>query len=564
MILKRIRMLHLHLFRTFLYRQQNTMDLKMLLNDVNKPLQTLTSFYTTYVLPYVKRRSPQTFIAAAIAAFFSYQVYSFVRVPKSLRHIPAVPFWAYMRSALSEEGIDLRTRNVILPVLKNSPNGIYLRPNRFGWCVSVAGPSAMKTLLLRKDDFEKHQGIVLQPESLFSKFIGTQNIVALNGSVWKKHRMIANPAFHRSMPVKLFGRLCEKMMTQFEKEGDGINNVNVPMFLQRFTLDVIGLAAFGYDFEALDDPNNAKVGTYNAIMDGFRNPVFFFFPILEKRFLWALPKRRAVHKKMDDMNQIFYSIIENKRQTLANMKESAEDAEKDLLTLMLEANADSKDAGDRLSDSELRDDLAIFFLAGHDTTSNALSFALYHLAVNPKIQEKARKEVIEVLGDGDDIVYPNASQCSDMKYIYMVMKETLRLEPPAQNTTLRLNKEDFELAGTFIPKGSSVSADIYVMHHNPSIWKDPEAFIPERFAPGGESESKAGNGLFWVPFGNGARQCIGMNFSLAEQKVLLSMMLRKFTWTLADNSINKDGIVLGGGTGIISPKDLHLKFSKRF
>jgi hypothetical protein len=122
----------------------------MLLNDADKQLQTLVSFYTTQVLPYVKGRSPQTFIAAAITAFFSYQVYNFVHVPRRLRHIPAVPFWAYMNSALSQDGFDLRARNIILPVLENSPNGIYLRPNRSGWCVGVAGPSAMKTLLLRK------------------------------------------------------------------------------------------------------------------------------------------------------------------------------------------------------------------------------------------------------------------------------------------------------------------------------------------------------------------------------------------------------------------------------
>jgi hypothetical protein len=85
-------------------------------------------------------------------------------------------------------------------------------------------------------------------------------------------------------------------------------------------LDVIGPAAFGYDFEALDEPKNAKVDTYNTIMDGLRNPAFFFFPILEKRFLWALPKRRAVHKRTDSMNKIFYNIIENKRQILSNMK----------------------------------------------------------------------------------------------------------------------------------------------------------------------------------------------------------------------------------------------------
>lgn len=135
-------------------------------------------------------------------------------------------------------------------------------------------------------------------------------------------------------------------------------------FRLSFTLDVIGLAAFDYDFEALNDPKNAKTDTYNRVMDGIRNPMYFFFPVLEKRFLWALPKRRAVHKRMDDLNEIFYTIIEKKRRTLAKMKDSSEDSEKDLLTLMLEANAESKDVKDRLSDSELRDDLSVFFLAG--------------------------------------------------------------------------------------------------------------------------------------------------------------------------------------------------------
>jgi cytochrome P450 len=129
-------------------------------------------------------------------------------------------------------------------------------------------------------------------------------------------------------------------------------------------LDVIGLAAFDYDFEALDNPNNEKVDNYNLIMHGIRNPFFFFFPVLEKRFLWALPKRREIHRTMDKMNKLFYSIIENKRQTLASQKGSVEDAEKDLLTLMLEANEDSEDPEHQLSDQELRDDLAIFFLAG--------------------------------------------------------------------------------------------------------------------------------------------------------------------------------------------------------
>ncbi|KAG2187286.1 hypothetical protein INT44_004971 [Umbelopsis vinacea] len=539
-------------------------SLQVLADNANQHLENISAFYAQHILPYVKGRSSKTYIAAAIAAFFSYRVYKMAHVPKNLRHIPAVPFWPYMRSLLSGEGIDIRTRKIILPVLAKSPNGLYLRPNQRGWSVGVAAPLAMKTLFLRIGDYPKDQQPLKNEDSLAFKFIGGENIIALNGPVWKKHRMIANPAFHRSMPVKLFGRLSEKMMLQFEKEGDGLENVNVPNFLQRFTLDIIGLAAFGYDFEALEKPGNDKVNTYEDILAGVRNPLHFFFPTLDKYFLWALTKRRDLHSRLGDMNDVFNNIIENKRQTLAELKGSIEDSEKDLLTLMLEANEESNDADHRLSNSELRSDLVIFFVAGHDTTSNALSFALYHLAANPHIQEKARKEVIDILGDGNEFVHPTSAQCTEMKYLYMIIKETLRISPPAQNSSPRDCAEDIELAGSFIPKGTALNADIFVMHHNPAIWKNPETFDPERFAPGAESESKAGTGLAWVPFGNGPRQCIGMNFSLAEQKVLLSMLLQKFTWELPENSINKDGLVLNGGISIISPRDLHLKFTPRF
>ncbi|KAH8555197.1 cytochrome P450 [Umbelopsis sp. PMI_123] len=530
--------------------------IQALVNDTNQYVKNLSSFYANHILPYIRRRSRYAFIAGAVAAFIGYRLFKMSQIPKNLRHIPAVPYWTYMRSVLSSESADFRAQRIILPVLSKSPNGLYLRPYRGGWNVCVAGPAAIKALFIRKDDFPKHESFSSQHESLLNRFIGSESIVASNGS-------IANPAFHRSMPVKLFGRLCEKMMLRFEKEGDGLDNVDVPMFLQRFTLDVIGLAAFDYDFEALDTPANEKVDNYNHIMDGIVKPIYIFMPTLEKRFLWALPKRRELHRKMDEMNKLFYSVIEQKRHTLASKKDSVEDAEKDLLTLMLEASEESTEAQRRLSDTELRDNLAIFFLAGHDTTSNALSFAIYFLAAYPNVQEKARKEVIDILGDGDDIVYPTSSECSQMKYVYMVMKETLRICPPAPNTSPRKNNEDVELAGTFIPKGSSMTAEIYALHHNPAVWNDPETFRPERFGPGGENELKAGTGLPWLPFANGPRQCIGMNFSLTEQKVVLSMLLRRFTWSLPNDSINKDHVVLGRGMGILSPKDLRVQFAKR-
>jgi hypothetical protein len=123
--------------------------LQVLADDANKQLENLGSFYVNCILPYVQQRSSYTAIAAAVVVYFSYRVHKLSEIPKNLQHIPAVPYWPFMRSLLSGESIDHRVRKYILPVIANSPNGLYLRPVRQRWAVGVAGPAAMKGLLLR-------------------------------------------------------------------------------------------------------------------------------------------------------------------------------------------------------------------------------------------------------------------------------------------------------------------------------------------------------------------------------------------------------------------------------
>ncbi|KAJ2964876.1 hypothetical protein NQZ79_g334 [Umbelopsis isabellina] len=526
-------------------------SVESLMAELGNDADRLTAFYSQHMLPYLASRSKATYIATAIAAFFSFKLYKMSHVPKNLKHIPAVSFWAYMRSVLS--GRPLCDRMALTySALAKSPSGLYLMPSRGGWGIGVAGPQAMKTFFLRKAD----------KNFLAARLIGAQNILQLNGSVWKKHRMIANPAFHRHMPVKLFGTLCEKVMTQFEMEGDGLSHVNIPDMMQRLTLDAIGLAGFGYDFQSIENPNANTAQLYNDVVKVLRNPIFFFFPFLEKHMLWAFPYRQKQHKSLDILHGLYDSIIANKRKVLSQQKEREENPEKDLLTLMIEAGQD--DPSQALNNEELRENLSIFFIAGHDTTSNALSFALYWLAVNPDIQKKAREEVIGIIGDGADTVYPTEAQTSEFKYLFMIMKETLRICPPVPRSQLRRVEEDTELAGVVIPKGVHMQADIYFTHHNPNIWKDPEVFRPERFAAGGENEENAKHGLAWAPFGGGARQCIGMNFSFAEQRVILAMLLRKLTWSLPEDSIHTDHLKFSGGFGFLTPKTLHINFQKRF
>lgn len=114
------------------------------------------------------------------------------------------------------------------------------------------------------------------------------------------------------------------------------------------------------------------------------------------------------------------------------------------------------------------------------------------------------------------------------------MKETLRINGPASKVVSRIATEDTTLSGTFIPKGTMLTVNIFDIQHSNTYWKDASKFNPDRFSENGEAARGSGDGNAWLPFGNGARQCIGMNFSLNEQRVLLSMLC-KFTLCIIYN-----------------------------
>lgn len=108
----------------------------------------------------------------------------------------------------------------------------------------------------------------------------------------------------------------------------------------------------------------------------------------------------------------------------------------------------------------------------------------------------------------------------------MVIKENLRRNGPVDNLIPRNTQQDIDLNGTIIPKGSRISVNVTSIHMNPKLWHDPESFIPERFERGGEFDGH--DGFTWIPFSNGSRQCIGLNFSLTEQRIVLAMLCKSF------------------------------------
>ncbi|KAI9276458.1 cytochrome P450 [Umbelopsis sp. AD052] len=511
------------------------------------------------LLPSVKR-SKFKYLGAAIALYVVNRLYRVFAYPKKLGHLERVPVLSTLKSLIASENDLDRARKFLLPRWKET-DGIMAAWGQFGWEVVVSNPEAARAVLYKTEIFPK-SSVFENPKhkTLIVKFFGNTNMSLANAHEWRKRRKIANPAFKRSMPAKTFALLTSRMFEQIEKI-DG--PVHVQKVLQRFTLDAIGLIGFGFEFNATNTPEGEWVRTYNDVADNIADFRYLFLPALDTTYIGLFPERQKKHESLNRLNKLFDQIIKNKKLELAKgASNNVEDNEKDLLTLMIEAG-NGDDQHEPLTSEELRDELVLFFIAGHDTTSNTMTAALYFLAANPDIQTKARREVLDVLGDDPLDVWPTVDQLKEFPYLTKVMKESVRLAPSAPALLVRDATVGTELNGVIIPKGTLVKVDVISLHYNPNLWKNPTKFDPERFAEGGELESMPST-YAYLPFGGGSRQCIGMNFSLAEQRVALSSILRKYELSLPEGSIHKDGIVFGSQMLNFGAKEMNINFTPRY
>jgi cytochrome P450 len=186
---------------------------------------------------------------------------------------------------------------------------------------------------------------------------------------------------------------------------------------------------------------------------------------------------------------------------------------------MLQAARDED--GSRLSDREIRHQTMTLAFAGHDTSTSTIAFMLYELARHPEVLARVYAEQDDVLGGAD----PTAEQLGrGLPVLDMVLDETLRLYPPAWVGPRRAIDE-FEFEGMHVPAGSYVAYSSWASHRLPQVFPDPDAFVPERFAP--ECKAALPKGAY-VPFGAGSRICIGMRFGQMEIKAVMSLLLQRF------------------------------------
>lgn len=327
---------------------------------------------------------------------------------------------------------------------------------------------------------------------------------------WPKAHNILMPSFSLQAMKGYHDRMLDIALQLVQKWArlNPDESIDVADDMTRLTLDTIGLCGFDYRFNSYyrETPNPFIVSMVRALDEAMHYGSRL--PIQNKLMLIS---KRQYERDIQSMFSLVDKII-------AERKASGDQGGTDLLARMLTAK--DPETGQQLDDQNIRYQIITFLIAGHETTSGLLSFAIYFLLKHPEVLEKAYREVDEVLTGP----LPTYEQVLKLKYVRMILNESLRLWPTAPQFSL-FAKEDTVIGGKYpIQKGEAVSIIIPKLHRDKGAWgEDAELFRPERF----EDPAKVPNHAY-KPFGNGQRACIGMQFALHEATLVLGLILQQF------------------------------------
>ncbi|CAN6467118.1 unnamed protein product [Victoria cruziana] len=362
-----------------------------------------------------------------------------------------------------------------------------------------------KFSLFRKDD----------PSPPVKALLG-KGLVLISGEKWAEHRRVINPAFHvdrlKGMATTM-ASLTASMLTAWAHED---KEVDVHEQLKELTANIIAHTAFGSSyregkeiFKAQEELIDLTVATFGRITV----PGFQYLPTKTNRQMWKLEKRAR-----DTLKLIINSRFKS--------AEEAGDLGDDLLGKMMESSR-GEDGRTSLSLKEIMDECMTFFFAGHETTANLLTWAMFLLSVYPDWQTRLRQEVMDLCGTDT----PDADMLGKLKLTTMFLMETLRLYPPVL-VILRKTTEELKVGNVLIPKDVTIMIPIFMVQRKPEYWgEDADEFNPMRFSQGNSRAANHPSAI--LPFSFGPRVCVGQNFAMMEGKLVLAMILQRFSFSLS-------------------------------
>lgn len=331
-----------------------------------------------------------------------------------------------------------------------------------------------------------------------------KGLLTSEGDFHLRQRRLVQPAFHRQRMAGYADVIAMYAARTADRWQDG-QRVNMAQEMMRLTLAIVGKTLFDADVE----DEAPQIG--HALTESLHAVNRMLLPGGSTAARLPLPASRRAEEARGRLNDTIYRIIRERRAT-------GEDRG-DLLSMLLEARDEDHDGG-QMTDEQVRDEAMTLFLAGHETTANALIWTWYLLAQNPSEERQLHREVDRVLAGR----VPTIDDLPNLPYTRMVLSEVLRLFPPAY-VIGRQPMEDYTVRDWVIPAGSTVFASQYVMHRDPRYWYDAERFDPLRWTP----EEVAKRPKFsYFPFGAGPRVCIGEGFAWTEGILAIATLTQRW------------------------------------
>ncbi|KAM0726381.1 Cytochrome P450 6k1 [Formica fusca] len=353
--------------------------------------------------------------------------------------------------------------------------------------------------------------------------LGYANLFFLKNPTWKMLRLKMTPFFTPSKLKKMVN-LIEECATNLTEYLDSLNLENKGKIVEtrelssKFTTDVIGSTAFGLNTNSFKD-TNIEFYKHGRMIFGIEHGLeliaVLYMPILAR-----LAGLTIFGKQTDAfLRKVFWETIVR--------REKSGEKRNDLIDILIELkriHGDEDIGGFKFNGDDLLAQAAIFFAAGFETSATTLSFALYELALHPEIQNKLRKEILQMLVKSNGkITY---EMIMSLPYLDMVFSETLRMYPPVEHLN-RITTETYNVPNSnlVIEKGTPVFISVRGLHYEPKYFPDPDKFDPERF---NEENKRDRPAYVYLPFGEGPRACIGIRLGLLEMKLALIKILSRF------------------------------------
>ncbi|KAI3463379.1 hypothetical protein Pfo_020042 [Paulownia fortunei] len=395
--------------------------------------------------------------------------------------------------------------------------------------LTVSDPALIKEIFVLKSEFfEKNESPLL-----VKKFEGN-GLLSLKGEKWAHHRKIIQPIFHAEnlkLMIPMMAKSMEEAVKKWSEKmcNNGKVEIEVSDWFQNLVEDVITRATFGSSYEdgraifqlQAQQIVHASEAYHKVFIPGYS--FLRFLPTKKSRISWRMEK---------EIRKSLLNLIDQRRRQNSSCQVVSDKCPNDLLELMIRAADEMSHSNNSLAitANDIVEECKTIFFAGKHTTSNLLTWTTVLLAMHPQWQEQAREEVLRVCGARDT---PTKNDLAKLKMLGMILNESLRLYPPAV-AMIRRAKTNVQLGGLHIPRGTEILIPILAVHHDPALWcHDAQEYNPARFSTGVAHAAK--HPMAFMPFGLGARQCIGQNLAVLQAKLAIAMILQRFSFELAPN-----------------------------